>query len=50
MYDQMYFEIVDLFEPRYLFGQDSSFTSAMETSLEVTAVGKQARRGLFDAG
>jgi len=47
-YDEMYFEIVDIFEPRYLFGQDSSFTST-ETSLEVTLVGKQARRGLFDA-
>ena len=47
-YDEMYFEIVDMFEPRYLFGQDSAFTS-VETSLEVTLVGKQARRGLFDA-
>ena len=47
-YDEMYFEIVDVFEPRYLFGQDSSFT-VDETSLEVTAVGKQARKGLFDA-
>jgi len=47
-YDGMYFEIVDIFEPRYLFGQDSSFTS-QETSLEITLVGKQARRGLFDA-
>jgi hypothetical protein len=48
-YDEMYFEVVDLFEPRYLFGQDSAFTSDVETSLEVTLVGKQARRGLFDA-
>jgi hypothetical protein len=47
-YDNMYFEIVDLFEPRYLFGQDASFTTS-ETSLEVTAVARQARRGLFDA-
>ena len=47
-YDQMYFEIVDVFEPRYLFGQDSDFADG--TSLEVTAVCKQARRGLFDAG
>jgi hypothetical protein len=47
-YDDMYFEIVDVFEPRYLFGQDSAFTTD-ETSLEVTAVAKQARRGLFDA-
>jgi len=46
-YDQMYFEIVDVFEPRYLFGQDSDFADG--TSLEVTAVCKQARRGLFDA-
>jgi len=47
-YDEMYFEIVDVFEPRYLFGQDSAFTTD-ETSLEVTAVAKQARKGLFDA-
>ena len=47
-YDQMYFEIVDVFEPRYLFGQDSDFADG--TSLEVTAVCKEARRGLFDAG
>ena len=47
-YDDMHFEIIDVFEPRYLFGQDSAFTST-ETSVEVTAVGKQARRGLFDA-
>jgi len=46
-YDGMYFEIVDAFEPRYLFGQDSDFGDG--TSLEVTAVCKQARRGLFDA-
>ena len=47
-YDGMYFEIVDVSQPRYLFGQDSSF--AKETSLEVQAVCKQARRGLFNAG
>jgi hypothetical protein len=47
-YDNMYFEIVDLFQPRYLFGQDTAF--AEETSLEVTAVCKQARGGLFNAG
>ena len=47
-YDEMYFEIIDVFEPRYLFGQDSAFTST-ETSIEVTAGGKQARRGLFNA-
>jgi hypothetical protein len=46
-YDQMFFEIVDVFEPRYLFGQDSDFADG--TSLEITAVGRQARRGLFDA-
>jgi len=46
-YDEMYFEIVDVFQPRYLFGQDSAF--ADNTSLEVTAVCKQARRGLFNA-
>ena len=47
-YDSMYFEIVDVFEPRYIFGQDSGFTSD-ETSIEVTAIAKQARRGLFNA-
>ena len=47
-YDDMYFEIVDIFEPRYIFGQDSSFTD-VETSMEVTLVAKQAREGLFNA-
>ena len=47
-YDDMYFEIVDLFEPRYIFGQDSAFTND-ETAMEITLVGKQARRGLFNA-
>lgn len=47
-YDSMYFEIVDIFEPRYLFGQDSAFTST-ETAVEITAVGRQARQGLFNA-
>ena len=46
-YDAMYFEIVDVFEPRYLFGQDSDFADG--TSLEVTAVCKQAREGLVNA-
>ncbi len=46
-YDQMYFEIVDVFEPRYLFGQDSDFADG--TSLEVSAVCRQAREGLFNA-
>ena len=46
-YDSMYFEIVDVFEPRYLFGQDSEFADG--TSLEVSAVCRQARPGLFDA-
>jgi|TARA_R110000851_G_scaffold269887_1_gene422566 hypothetical protein len=46
-YDQLYFEIVDVFEPRYLFGQDSDFADG--TSLEVTAIGREAREGLFDA-
>jgi len=45
-YDDMFFEIVDAFEPRYLFGQDASFAS--NTSLEVTAVCRQARKGLFN--
>jgi hypothetical protein len=49
-YDGMYFEIVDVSEPRYLFGQDSSFDTNLDnTSLEIQAVCKQARRGLFDA-
>ena len=47
-YDGMYFEIVDAFEPKYLFGQDSDFADG--TSLEVTAVCRQARKGLFNPG
>jgi hypothetical protein len=47
-YDGMYFEIVDAFEPRYLFGQDSDFADG--TSMEVTAVCRQARKGLFNPG
>jgi hypothetical protein len=47
-YDQMFFEIVDIFEPRYLFGQDHEF--ADQTSLEVTAVCKQIRPGVFTPG
>ncbi len=47
-YDQMFFEIVDIFEPRYLFGQDHEF--ADQTSLEVTAVCKQVRTGVFNPG
>jgi hypothetical protein len=47
-YDQLFFEIVDVFEPRYLFGQDSDFADGI--SLEVTAVGREARDGLFNAG
>jgi hypothetical protein len=46
-YDNVYFEIVDVSEPRYLFGQDKAF--ADETPLEVSAVCRQARRGLFNA-
>jgi hypothetical protein len=46
-YDQMYFEIVDVYEPRYLFGQDSDFADG--TSLEVSAVCRQAREGIFNA-
>ena len=46
-YDQMYFEIVDVFEPRYLFGQDSAFADG--TSMSVTAVCKQTRPGVFNA-
>jgi hypothetical protein len=44
----MHFEIVDISEPKYLFGQDNSFTSD-ETALEITAIAKQARRGFFNA-
>ena len=47
-YDQMFFEIVDIFEPRYLFGQDHEF--ADQTSLEVTAVCRQVREGVFNPG
>jgi hypothetical protein len=47
-YDSMYFEIVDVFEPRYLFGQDSDFADG--TSLEVAATCRQARTGLFNPG
>ena len=47
-YDNMYFEIVDTFEPRYIFGQDAGF--ADHTSLEVTATCLQARQGLFNPG
>ena len=46
-YDQIYFEIVDIFEPRYLFGQESGFADG--NSFEVTTVCKEARRGLFNA-
>jgi len=46
-YDQMYFEIVDVSEPRYLFGQDSDFADG--TSLEISAVCRQAREGQFNA-
>jgi len=45
-YDQMFFEIVDTFEPRYIFGQDSDFADG--TSLEVTATCRQARSGVFN--
>jgi hypothetical protein len=45
-YDQMFFEIVDTWEPRYIFGQDSDFADG--TSLEVTATCRQARSGLFN--
>jgi len=47
-YDQMYFEIIDIFEPKYLFGQDSDFADG--NSFEVTAVCKQAREGVFEPG
>ena len=47
-YDETYFEIVDVFEPRLIFGQDSGFND--HPALEVTAVCRQARKGLFDPG
>ena len=47
-YDQMFFEIVDIFEPRYLFGQDHEF--ADQTSLEITLTCKQVRTGVFNPG
>jgi hypothetical protein len=46
-YDEYYFEIVDVSNPKYLFGQDKSFTN--NNSFEVVATCRQARRGLFDA-
>jgi len=41
-YDNKYYEITQLQEPRYLFGQDGS-------KLEVVATCRKAREGLFDA-
>ncbi len=46
-YDNMYFEITDLSEPRYLFGQDSAFTPD-QTRVEIAATCRQARKGLFN--
>tara|TARA_R100000808_G_scaffold23253_1_gene51400 strand:- start:334 stop:864 length:531 start_codon:yes stop_codon:yes gene_type:complete len=45
-YDQMFFEIVDAWEPRYIFGQDSDFADG--TSLAVTATCRQTRSGVFN--
>jgi hypothetical protein len=48
-YDQMYFEIVDVFEEaRYLFGQDRGFADG--NALSVQAQCRQARKGLFNPG
>jgi len=46
-YDNLYFEITDVSEPRFLFGQDSGFTP-QETSVEIAATCRQARKGLFN--
>ena len=47
-YDEYYFEIVDISNPKYLFGQDKSF--ANNNSFEVVATCRQAREGVFDPG
>jgi hypothetical protein len=48
-YDQMYFEIVDVFEEaRYLFGQDRGFADGNALAVQATCI--QARKGLFDPG
>ena len=48
-YDQMYFEIVDVFEEaRYLFGQDRDFADGVALSVQATC--RQARKGLFNPG
>jgi hypothetical protein len=41
-FDNKYYEITQLAEPRYLFGQDGS-------KLEIVATCRKAREGLFDA-
>ncbi len=41
-YDEKYWEIASLTEPRYLFGQDPHKT-------EIVAICRRAREGLFDA-
>jgi hypothetical protein len=45
-YDEYYFEIVDVSNPKYLFGQDKSF--ADNNSFEVVATCRQARSGVFN--
>ena len=45
-YDEYYFEIVDVSNPKYLFGQDKSF--ADNNSFEVVAICRQARSGVFN--
>ena len=47
-YDKYYFEIVDISNPKYLFGQDQSFTD--NNSFEVVATCRQARQGVFNPG
>ena len=45
-YDDLFFEIQDISEPRYLFGQDKGFVN--NNSFEIRAVCQQARKGTFN--
>jgi len=47
-YDDTYFEIVDVAQPRLIFGQDSGFTDW--SVLGVEAACRQVRQGMFDPG
>ncbi len=45
-YDNLFFEIVDISSPRYLFGQDAGFANF--TSFEVELTCRQVRNGMFN--